>query len=106
MTEQSPNDVFHASSFMQGHNAEYLEQLYARYAADPNAVDEAWQAFFRAMGDADHDVKREAAGPSWARADWPPAPSDELTSALDGQWPAAVETRAAGQKIAAKAAIF
>lgn len=104
MTEQSPNDVFHASSFMQGHNAEYLEQLYARYAADPNAVDEAWQAFFRAMGDADHDVKREAAGPSWARADWPPAPSDELTSALDGQWPAAVETRAAGQKIAAKAA--
>jgi 2-oxoglutarate dehydrogenase E1 component len=104
MTEQSPNDVFHASSFMQGHNAEYLEQLYARYAADPNAVDEAWQAFFRAMGDADHDVKREAAGPSWARADWPPAPSDELTSALDGQWPAPVETRAAGQKIAAKAA--
>jgi len=104
MTEQSPNDVFHASSFMQGHNAEYLEQLYARYAADPNAVDEAWQAFFRAMGDADHDVKREAAGPSWARADWPPAPADELTSALDGQWPAAVETRAAGQKIAAKAA--
>jgi 2-oxoglutarate dehydrogenase E1 component len=104
MTEQSPNDVFHASSFMQGHNAEYLEQLYARYAADPNAVDEAWQAFFRAMGDTDHDVKREAAGPSWARADWPPAPADELTSALDGQWPAPAETRAAGQKIAAKAA--
>jgi 2-oxoglutarate dehydrogenase E1 component len=104
MTEQSPNDIFHASSFMQGHNAEYLEQLYARYAADPNAVDEAWQAFFQAMGDADHDVKREAQGPSWARADWPPAPADELTSALDGQWPAPVETRAAGQKIAAKAA--
>ncbi len=104
MTEQSPTDIFHASSFMQGHNAEYLEQLYARYAADPNAVDEAWQAFFRAMGDTDHDVKREAAGPSWARADWPPAPADELTSALDGQWPAPAETRAAGQKIAAKAA--
>ena len=33
---------------MQGHNAEYLEQLYARYANDPNAVDEAWQAFFQA----------------------------------------------------------
>jgi 2-oxoglutarate dehydrogenase E1 component len=103
MTEQSPNDVFHASSFMQGHNAEYLEQLYARYASDPNAVDEAWQAFFKAMGDSDQDVQRVAQGPSWARADWPPAPSDELTSALDGQWPAPVETRAAGQKIAAKA---
>jgi 2-oxoglutarate dehydrogenase E1 component len=41
MTEQNPNDVFHASSFMQGHNAEYLEQLYAQYAQNPDAVDEA-----------------------------------------------------------------
>ena len=47
MTDQSPNDIFHASSFMQGHNAEYLEQMYARYASDPNAVDAAWQEFFR-----------------------------------------------------------
>ncbi len=46
MTDQSPNDQFHASSFMQGHNAEYLEQMYARYANDPTAVDESWQAFF------------------------------------------------------------
>ena len=41
MTEQSPNDIFHASSFLQGHNAEYIEQLYARYAGDPNATNEA-----------------------------------------------------------------
>ena len=34
MTEQS-NDQFHASSFLQGHNAEYIEALYARYAGDP-----------------------------------------------------------------------
>lgn len=72
MTDQSANDLFHASSFMQGHNAEYLEQLYARYANDPNAVDAAWQEFFRQMGDTDLDVKKEAAGPSWARTDWPP----------------------------------
>jgi len=39
MTDQSPNDIFKASSFLQGHNAEYIEQLYARYANDPNAVD-------------------------------------------------------------------
>ena len=72
MTDQSPNDLFHASSFMQGHNAEYLEQMYARYANDPAAVDEAWQAFFKAMGDDEVSVKHEAAGPSWARTDWPP----------------------------------
>ncbi|OUS38263.1 2-oxoglutarate dehydrogenase E1 component [Rhodobacterales bacterium 56_14_T64] len=103
MTEQSPNDLFHASSFMQGHNAEYLEQLYARYANDPGAVDAAWGEFFRQMGDAELDVKAEAQGPSWARKDWPPQPDDELTSALTGEWAAPVETKAAGKKIAAKA---
>ena len=70
MTELKPNDQFHASSFLQGHNAEYIEQLYAQYANDPNAVDEAWQQFFRALGDAELDVKAEAHGPSWARRDW------------------------------------
>ena len=45
MTDQSNNAQFHASSFMQGHNAEYLEQLYAQYAKDPNAVDAAWAEF-------------------------------------------------------------
>ena len=88
MTDQSANDLFHASSFMQGHNAEYLEQLYARYANDPNAVDAAWQEFFRQMGDADLDVKKEAAGPSWARTDCPPIAIDELTCSLDGKRPA------------------
>ena len=104
MNDQSPNDVFHASSFMQGHNAEYLEQLYAQYASDPNAVDAAWQDFFSQLGDAELDVKAEAAGPSWARADWPPVPNDDLTAALDGQWPAQPETKAAGDKIKAQAA--
>ena len=59
MTEQSPNDQFHASSFMHGHNAEYLEQLYAQFANDPNAVEVAWRDFFAALGDAEIDVKKE-----------------------------------------------
>ncbi len=104
MTEQSPNDQFHASSFLQGHNAEYLEQLYARYAGDPNAVDEAWQAFFAQMGDDEITAKRDAEGPSWARADWPPEPQDDLTAALTGQYPVEDEIKEAGKKIAAKAA--
>ncbi|MFT5869278.1 MAG: 2-oxoglutarate dehydrogenase E1 component [Paracoccaceae bacterium] len=104
MTDQSANDLFHASSFMQGHNAEYLEQLYARYANDPNAVDEAWQEFFRQLGDAELDVKAQATGPSWARADWPPMPTDDLTVALTGEWPAPpAEAREAGNKIREKA---
>jgi 2-oxoglutarate dehydrogenase E1 component len=106
MTDQSPNDQFHASSFMQGHNAAYLEQLYAQYANDPNAVDEAWRDFFAALGDPAQDAQAEAQGPSWARRDWPPTPSDDLTAALTGEWalPAADEAKAAGKKIKEKAA--
>jgi 2-oxoglutarate dehydrogenase E1 component len=105
MNDQSPNDLLHASSFLQGHNADYIDQLYARYANDPASVDAAWAEFFRTLGDGDNDVRAQATGPSWARADWPPAPSDELTSALTGEWPSlpAKESRAAGDKIVAKA---
>jgi 2-oxoglutarate dehydrogenase E1 component len=101
MTDQSPNDIFKASSFLQGHNAEYVEQLHARYAADPRSVDEGWQAFFRALGDDEVTAKRGAQGPSWARTDWPPVPADELTHALDGQW---AEPQKQAEKIRAKAA--
>ncbi len=101
MTDHPANDQFHASSFMQGHNAAYLEQMYARYANDPSAVDESWQAFFKALGDEGKSVKAEASGPSWARTDWPPVPHDDLTAALTGEWPA--EAKAAGGKIAEKA---
>ena len=105
MTEQSPNDIFHASSFMQGHNAEYLEQLQARWANDPASVDDAWAEFFKQLGDAEQDAKAEAAAPPGARADWPPQPMDDLTAALDGMWPVAPEeARGAGDKIKAKAA--
>ncbi|WP_319546138.1 2-oxoglutarate dehydrogenase E1 component [Ruegeria conchae] len=102
MTEHSPNSAFHASSFMQGHNAEYLEQLYAQYTKNPGAVDAAWVEFFKAMGDDAPDVQREAEGPSWARSDWPPMPADDLTGALTGEW-VEIDAKAAGKKIKDKA---
>ncbi|MFO1204104.1 MAG: 2-oxoglutarate dehydrogenase E1 component [Tabrizicola sp.] len=107
MTDQSPNAQFHASSFLDGANADYVDQLAARYATDPNSVDAAWAEFFRALGDSELDAKRAATGPSWARTDWPPQPADDLTAALTGEWaapPPAKEAKAAGEKIAAKAA--
>ena len=106
MTDQSPTAAFTASSFLDGANADYVDQLAARHAADPNSVDPQWAEFFRAMGDSELDAKRAAQGPSWARTDWPPQPVDDLTAALTGEWaaPPAKEAKAAGQKIAAKAA--
>ena len=102
MTEQSSNDVFHASSFLQGANADYVEQLHARYADNPGSVDESWRTFFQSLGDTAAEARAEAIGPSWARTDWPPQAAGELISALDGQWPS--DPKKAGGKIAAKAA--
>ncbi|MEE9454485.1 MAG: 2-oxoglutarate dehydrogenase E1 component [Paracoccaceae bacterium] len=101
MTEQSSNDQFHSESFLQGHNAEYVEQLQAQFARDPNSLDASWQQFFRALGEEPGAAQAEAAGPSWARNDWPPVPNDELTAALDGQWGTPEKI---GEKIKAKAA--
>jgi 2-oxoglutarate dehydrogenase E1 component len=106
MTEQSPNSQFRAGSFLDGANAEYIDQLQARYATDPASVDAQWAEFFRTLGDSELDAKRAAAGPSWARTDWPPQPTDDLTAAMTGEWPVAApakDARATAQKIAAKA---
>ncbi|MFT4151835.1 MAG: 2-oxoglutarate dehydrogenase E1 component, partial [Paracoccaceae bacterium] len=96
---------FNASSFMDGANADYIDQLQARHAADPASVDAGWAEFFRALGESELDAKKAATGPSWARADWPPVAADDLTAALTGEWPAAPvkEGKVAAQKIAAKA---
>ena len=73
---------------LSGANAQYLEQLYARYAADPGSVSAEWRAFFeKEAGPANGAAQSD--GPSWARQDWPPSVNGEWTSALDGDWGAA-----------------
>ncbi|MDP3545830.1 MAG: 2-oxoglutarate dehydrogenase E1 component, partial [Phreatobacter sp.] len=90
------------TSFLYGGNAAYIEDLYARYEADPASVDAQWQAFFASLGDDRKDVVKNATGPSWTQPNWPVTPGGELISALDGNW-AAVE-KAIGDKLKAKAA--
>jgi len=97
MTDRLTNEQLHASSFLQGHNAEYVEKLYAQYVENPSSVDSSWQDFFSELADDISDVVAEASGPSWSRPDWPPVPNDDLTSALDGQW--AEDPNIAGKKI-------
>ena len=51
MTEQPKNVDFHDTSFLQGHNATYVEQLHGQWARDPAAVDAAWDRYFAALGE-------------------------------------------------------
>jgi 2-oxoglutarate dehydrogenase E1 component len=101
MSRQDANAAFALSSFLQGTNAPYIDDIYARYEKDPLSVDPEWQEFFKSLKDQPADVRKNAEGPSWGRANWPLEPRDDLTSALDGNW-AEVE-KAVGTKLAAKA---
>src|SRR6201997_2999827 len=101
MSRQDANAAFALSSFLQGTNATYIDDIYARYEQDPASVDSEWQEFFKSLKDAPADVRKNAEGPSWVRDNWPLAPRDELTSALDGNW-AEIE-KSVGNKLAAKA---
>jgi 2-oxoglutarate dehydrogenase E1 component len=100
MSRQDANAAFALSSFLQGANAPYIDDIYARYERDPASVDAEWQEFFKSLKDQPADVRKNAEGPSWARDSWPLAPRDELTSALDGNW--GQLERSIGAKLAAK----
>src|SRR6201982_3101986 len=103
MSRQDANAAFALSSFLQGTNAPYIDDLYARYEEDPASVDAEWQAFFKSRKDQPADAQKNAEGPSWGRNNWPLTPRDELTSALDGNW---IEVeKAIGTKLAAKAQV-
>src|SRR3546814_19544827 len=87
MNRQEANEQFLITSFLDGANASYIEQLYARYEEDPNSVGPEWQSFFKALADNPEDVKKAAKGASWQKKNWPLPSSGELVSALDGNWP-------------------
>src|SRR5499427_7058982 len=86
MSRQDTNSAFANTSFLYGGNANYIDKLYARYEADPQAVDAQWQLFFAGLKDSAPDVVQNARGPSWQRSDWPLAPRGDLISALDSDW--------------------
>ncbi len=96
MNKTEQRAAFEESSFLYGGNAQFVEDLYAKYLTNPAAVDVHWRKFFDQMADGGQPT-----GPSWQRTDWPLSPVDERTAALDGNW-VALEKRLA-PKIEAKA---
>ena len=81
------NDVLAETSFLYGGNAAFLEDLYARWSADPGSVEPSWQAFFATLLDGAGEVKRAAEKPAWSRPAVP-GPRPDWLSAIDGLWPA------------------
>ncbi len=101
MSRQDANAALASTSFLYGGNAAYIEDLYARYQADPKSVDAQWQAFFESLKDEAGSVTKSAEGPSWKKPNWPLLGNGEWVSALDGSW--AETEKKLGEKISAKA---
>src|ERR1700760_4852158 len=101
MSRQDANAAFALSSFLQGTNATYIDEIYARYENDPSSVDAEWQEFFKSLKDAPADVRKNPQGPSWGKASGPFPPQVVLTSALNGNWIEVEKT--VSRQIAAKA---
>ncbi|ODN72265.1 2-oxoglutarate dehydrogenase E1 component [Methylobrevis pamukkalensis] len=102
MARQDLNDIFAQTSFLYGGNADYIEELHARYQADPASVDPQWRDFFDALADDGDDVRKSAEGASWERPNWPIAANGDLVAALDGNW--AETTKVIEKKLKEKAA--
>ena len=111
MTDQSTpnrlnrasNAVFEATSFLNGTNTAYVEQLYARYLSDPNSVEQGWQTYFAQLGEKDLTPTQLGRGPAWKRDSRPALANGELVAALTGQEPPA-SAKGPGKKAAAPAA--
>src|SRR4051794_35203586 len=91
------NEVLKETSFLSGGNADYVEALYAKWAAAPLGVEPSWGPFFASLQARPAEVKRPPLAPAWTRPEVPPA-RPEWLSAIDGLWPA-VEAKV-GVKIA------
>ena len=103
MTEQSTADklnrasnaILEATSFLNGTNAAFIEQIYAAWQADPNSVDESWRAYFSQAGEQRLSPAQLGRGPAWKRDVRPHVPASDLIAALTGQEPPSPKAPAA-----------
>jgi 2-oxoglutarate dehydrogenase E1 component len=86
MAREDQNEAFLKTSFLYGGNADYIEDLQARYEKDPSSVDAEWQVFFAGLSDDPASVEKSAKGASWEKPNWPVTANGELISALDSNW--------------------
>ncbi len=80
------NTAMLETSFLDGANATFIEEMAARYLKDPGSVDHSWRIFFQQLKDNPDAIRRAVSGPSWYRADIAQPKSTETTALMDGNW--------------------
>jgi 2-oxoglutarate dehydrogenase E1 component len=86
MTRQPKNEAFAQTSFLQGANASYIEELQAQYERNPGSVSDEWRHFFASLKEEHPPAGNGHGGPSWAKALDELEDKSELTAALTADW--------------------
>ncbi len=100
MSRQALNEQFLRTSFLDGANAAYIEEMQAEYERNPASVSDEWKRFFESMKDGPGSGSHEASA-SWGTPLNEIAANDDLTAALTGTYQ--VTERAIRERIAARA---
>ena len=89
MSRQPENEAFAQTSFLNGVNAAYIEELQAQYEQNPGSVSDEWRLFFQSL----HEDRAKSGrasdlqhGPSWARPLEEMQANGELVAALTGDY--------------------
>ncbi len=100
MRKDEANEVLEQTSFLYGANAPFIEELYAKYLANPNSVDASWQSFFAELKDKRESIEKDVNGPSWAPVGLPVQPNGGDLGALAESFLSTEEQKTLHQKIA------
>ena len=65
MTSNKDNSIFEKTSFLQGSNSLFIEELYLQYLKNPENIPESWVEFFDGLNEDQEVIKKEISGPSW-----------------------------------------
>ncbi len=104
MSRQPQNEAFAQSSFLDGANAAYVEEMQAQYERNPGSVSDEWRLFFQSLQEEASKSGQPAEpnhGPSWARPMEDPARNSDLAAAFTGDYGAS--ERSLSAKLAARA---
>ena len=105
MSDNNKNTSVDLQSFLQGNNAEYMENLHSKFSENADALDTKWQEFFDGLNDQNNDTKKNSHNPSWKRPDWPPISTEDFYNnsnfdqKIDQQYEEKIKSKAHAQSI-------
>jgi 2-oxoglutarate dehydrogenase E1 component len=91
MSREPKNEAFARTSFLQGTNAAYIEEMQAQYERNPGSVSDEWRHFFASLQEEHGTAGGESngnghGGPSWARPLEQVDGNSDLMGALTGDY--------------------